>query len=103
MSWYAADSLGAPQPKQAAPKQVSSVPADDSQPECALSGEAFETFWDDAAEEWRFRDAMRLSARQAARCARARLPLCVWGVASIVGVSSTTCSCERICYAPSDG
>ena len=43
--------------------------ADDSQPECALSGEAFETFWDDAAEEWRFRDAVRLSARQAARCA----------------------------------
>lgn len=46
-----------------------SIPADNSQPACALSGERFETFWDDAHEEWRFRDAVRLTPEQAARCA----------------------------------
>ena len=45
------------------------MPADDSQPACALSGERFETFWDDGREEWRFRDAVRLDAAHAARCA----------------------------------
>ena len=44
-----------------------SVPADDSQPVCALSGERFDTFWDDAREEWRYRDAVSLTAEQAAR------------------------------------
>ena len=73
---FAEESAGVPvQPQQAVPKQAASVAADDSQPECALSGELFETFWDDAAEEWRFRDAVRLSARQAARCAPTCLPL----------------------------
>ena len=43
------------------------MPADDSQPACALSGERFDTFWDDAREEWRYRDAVLLSAEQAAR------------------------------------
>ena len=43
---------------------------------CALSGERFETFWDDAREQWRFRDAVRLDAAQAARvCAFVWPPL----------------------------
>lgn len=46
-----------------------SVPVDDAQPNCALSGERFETFWDDASEEWRYRDAVRMDAAQAARSA----------------------------------
>lgn len=45
-----------------------SVPADDEQPACALSGERFDTFWDDAEGQWRFRGAVRLDAEQAARC-----------------------------------
>ena len=44
-----------------------SVPADDEQPACALSGERFDTFWDDAEGQWRFRGAVRLDADQAAR------------------------------------
>ena len=56
------------QGKQSEEQQEVSIPADDSQPVCALSGERFDTFWDDAHEEWRFRDAVRLSAEQAARC-----------------------------------
>lgn len=56
------------QGKQSEEQQEVSIPADDSQPVCALSGERFDTFWDDTAEEWRFRDAVRLSAEQAARC-----------------------------------
>ena len=55
--------------KEEAAKEAASVPADDSQPACALSGERFETFWDNGREEWRFRDAVRLDAAQAARCA----------------------------------
>lgn len=43
------------------------MPADDAQPACALSGERFDTFWDDAREEWRYRDAVSLTAEQAAR------------------------------------
>ncbi|KAK9917508.1 hypothetical protein WJX75_005138 [Coccomyxa subellipsoidea] len=53
--------------KDAVKKEAMSVPVDDAQPNCALSGERFETFWDDASEEWRYRDAMRLDAEQAAR------------------------------------
>lgn len=55
------------QTKESAEQQDVSVPADDSQPVCALSGERFDTFWDDTHEEWRFRDAVRLTAEQAAR------------------------------------
>ena len=55
------------QGKAAVEKEAMSVPVDDAQPACALSGERFETFWDDASEEWRYRDAVRLDAEQAAR------------------------------------
>lgn len=55
------------QARDEGPKQEVSVPADTAQPVCALSGERFDTFWDDAHEEWRFRDAVRLTAEQAAR------------------------------------
>ena len=44
------------------------MPADDDQPACALSGERFDTFWDDAEGQWCFRGAVRLDAEQAARC-----------------------------------
>jgi hypothetical protein len=55
------------QDKQEEAKKEVSVPADESQPTCALSGERFETFWDDASEQWCYRDAVRLDADQAAR------------------------------------
>lgn len=54
------------QGKPMAKQEDMSVPVDDAQPTCALSGERFETFWDDASEEWRYRDAVRLDAEQAA-------------------------------------
>ncbi|KAK9836295.1 hypothetical protein WJX81_002795 [Elliptochloris bilobata] len=44
-----------------------SVPVDDEQPACALSGERFETFWDDLEGQWRYRGVVRLDAEQAAR------------------------------------
>src|SRR5687768_15550036 len=41
--------------KAAAPTERASVPADDEQTHCALSGERFELFWDEGHQEWRFR------------------------------------------------
>lgn len=41
------------------------MPADPNQPTCALSGERFDTFWDDATSNWRYRDATALDAIQA--------------------------------------
>jgi len=37
-----------------------SVPVDESQPACALSGEEFETFWNEEAQEWHYRGTMIL-------------------------------------------
>jgi len=47
-----------------------SVPADDEQTHCALSGEPFEQFWDEGHQEWRYRDAVKLTAEEAARSVR---------------------------------
>lgn len=44
-----------------------SVPVDESQTECAVSGEKFERFWDDELQEWRYLDAMRVSGSLAKR------------------------------------
>ena len=38
----------------------SSVPVDENQTACALSGETFETFWNPAEEEWHYRGCVRL-------------------------------------------
>ena len=43
------------------------MPADPSQPICALSGERFDSFWDDASNGWRYKGATALDAEQAAR------------------------------------
>lgn len=37
----------------------SSVPKDDAQTTCPLSGEGFETFWDDARQMWMYKQAIR--------------------------------------------
>jgi pre-mRNA cleavage complex 2 protein Pcf11 len=37
-----------------------SVPVDDNQKECALSGEPFETFWNESEQEWHYRGAVVL-------------------------------------------
>ena len=42
-----------------------SVPVDDAQMHCALSGERFEQFWDDKHQEWRYWNAVRLDSEQA--------------------------------------
>lgn len=48
------------------PEQRYSVVADDEQPHCALSGEKFDQFWDEDHQEWRYRDAKKLTADEAA-------------------------------------
>ncbi|KAI3437904.1 hypothetical protein D9Q98_000349 [Chlorella vulgaris] len=50
----------------AEPPQSHSVPVDDSQTHCALSGEQFEQFWDEEHQEWRYRDAKMLDSEEAA-------------------------------------
>jgi len=35
-----------------------SVPVDDAQPNCALSGKSFETFWHSDEDEWHYRGAV---------------------------------------------
>uniref|UniRef100_A0A061QNK9 Pre-mRNA cleavage complex 2 protein Pcf11 n=1 Tax=Tetraselmis sp. GSL018 TaxID=582737 RepID=A0A061QNK9_9CHLO len=45
---------------------MQSVPADDSQPLCAISGEKFEEFFDERNQEWRYKDARRLTGQEAA-------------------------------------
>ena len=37
-----------------------SLPVDEAQPRCALTGETFETFWHAELEEWHYRGAVRL-------------------------------------------
>jgi hypothetical protein len=50
----------------AAPAEAHGVPADDEQTHCALSGERFEQYWDEAHQEWRYRNARRLGGAEAA-------------------------------------
>lgn len=52
----------------AAAQQRHSVPVDEDQPACALSGEAFEQVWDEEHQEWRYEGAVRLTGDQALRC-----------------------------------
>ena len=47
-------------------EQRCSVVADEEQTHCALSGERFDQFWDEDHQEWRYRDAKRLDAEEAA-------------------------------------
>uniref|UniRef100_A0A7S1T3W2 PCFS4-like zinc finger domain-containing protein n=1 Tax=Tetraselmis chuii TaxID=63592 RepID=A0A7S1T3W2_9CHLO len=46
-------------------QQRFSVPADDSQTTCAISAERFEEFFDEATQEWRYRDAKVLKGPEA--------------------------------------
>lgn len=48
-------------------ESLPSEPADDQQPTCGLSGERFETFWDDELEQWRYKGAKRLTGDEAER------------------------------------
>ena len=50
------------------PRVIPTVPVDESQRQCALSGERFETVWDAESEEWHYLGTVRLSAEEAARC-----------------------------------
>ena len=45
------------------------MPADPAQPNCAISGEQFESIWDDATNGWRYKGAVALDAQQAEQCA----------------------------------
>ena len=62
-----ADEEDAPPVVSAAPtaaealRMVHSVPADDNQKHCAITGEPFETFWHPEEDEWHYRDAVRLT------------------------------------------
>lgn len=60
-AFFDAQAAAAAEEKAAAEKAAdASVPADESQPECALTGEPFETFWHATLEEWHYRGAVRL-------------------------------------------
>lgn len=48
------------------PEQRYSVVADDEQTHCALSGEKFDQFWDEDHQEWRYKDAKKLTAEEGA-------------------------------------
>ena len=43
------------------------VEEDPSQPECAISGEAFERFYDPDSDKWCYKDAVLLSGDDAAK------------------------------------
>ena len=45
--------------EQLSPRSFS-VPVDESQTECAISGEKFERFWDETNQEWRYADTTRV-------------------------------------------
>lgn len=66
----------------AAAAEPVSVPVDDSQPCCALSGERFDQFWDRGHDQWRYRGAVRLDEEQAARCVPSArgLGVAVWAL-----------------------
>ena len=49
------------------PEELASVPADDHQTACAVSGEKFEKHWDDSLQEWRYLDVVRVDAATARR------------------------------------
>ena len=49
------------------PASLASVPADDHQTSCAVSGEKFEKRWDDELQEWRYIDVVRVDAGTARR------------------------------------
>lgn len=50
----------------AAAAPLPTAPADEAQRSCALTGEPFDSFFDDAAGEWRYRDCLALDAAGAA-------------------------------------
>ena len=70
------------------PAPVMSVPVDESQTECAVSGEKFEKFWDDELQEWRYLDAMRVSGSLARRYVC--LNVCMTDIRSITIVIPST-------------
>ncbi len=43
------------------------VEEDPSQPECAISGEAFERFYDPDSDKWCYKDAVLLTGEEAAK------------------------------------
>lgn len=45
-----------------------SVPMDESQPSCAITGEPFETTWDTKTQQWHYLNAKRVTDDEAARC-----------------------------------
>ena len=45
---------------EAAKAAAQSMPVDEAQPRCALTGELFDTFWHAELEEWHYRGAVRL-------------------------------------------
>lgn len=49
------------------PVELTSVPADDHQTACAVSGEKFDKYWDDTLQEWRYLDVARVDAVTARR------------------------------------
>eukprot|EP00889_Picochlorum_renovo_P002184 jgi/Picre1/29214/NNA_004606.t1 len=53
-------------PKDEAPR-LTSVPVDENQTECAVSGEKFEKYWDEKEQEWRYLDVVKVTGAMSAR------------------------------------
>ena len=77
--------------KEEAAAVEQSVPADETQQICALSGERFETFWDDGLQQWRYRDAVLLDAEAATRSALSRFRQMIF---CIFVSAEPTCTCR---------
>lgn len=52
--------------EEGTPRLVS-VPVDEHQTECAISGEKFEKYWDEKEQEWRYLDVLKVTPAMAAR------------------------------------
>ena len=70
---------------------ASSVPVDDSQPDCALSGERFTTFWHEPSESWHYQDAVRLHGEEASRQVPSSDSLCILSPCMSLGLSLHDC------------
>lgn len=66
------DSSGRQREGQLAPNggevpRLTSVPVDENQTECAVSGEKFEKYWDEKEQEWRYLDVVKVTRAMSAR------------------------------------
>lgn len=75
------------QQERSPPRVQHSVPMDDTQPNCAITGEPFETTWDTKTQQWHYVNAKRVTADEAARY--------VWSCVARAGCPCTCVALQR--------